>query len=265
MIEASITIFKAFWQIILTYRGMMVIQAIRLLLLPIVLLSAWLSIEKAPGNPYGDSDYLLYYLLVPIILNITDSRIVFKFPAAIRDGSLSRDLLKPYPPPLLFVIETLSSNLVQMLYLVPITVLAIWWLGDRLPSLNLDGSSIAAFICAIIAGALLRMLVSGSISLLGFWIENVTTLNLVVNGGIWALLGGMIVPVATFPPTIRTVAGYLPYRYMLSFPIEVLSGRLNTAEIHQGFLTTMAWSAIFLVLCRITWQRGLKTYTAYGG
>ena len=265
MLKASATIFKACWQIILTYRGMMVIQAIRLLLLPIVLLSAWLSIEKTPGNPYDNSDYLLYYLMVPIILNITDSRIVFKFPAAVRDGSLNRDLLKPYPPPLLFVIEAISSNLVQMLYLVPATVAGIWWLGDRLPAISLSGKSLAAFFCAVIFGAMLRMLVAGSISLLGFWIENVTTLNLVVNGGIWALLGGMIVPVATFPPAIRTIAGYLPYRYMLSFPIEVLSGRLSPIEVSHGFVTALSWSAVFLILCRITWCRGLKTYTAYGG
>jgi ABC-2 type transport system permease protein len=109
------------------------------------------------------------------------------------------------------------------------------------------------------------MLVAGCIALLGFWIENVTTLNLVINGGVWALLGGMIVPVATFPETIRNIAGYLPYRYMLSFPIEVLSGRLAEGEILFGFTTIFCWSALLLVISRFLWKRGLKGYTAYGG
>lgn len=265
MIQASATVFKAFWQIILTYRGMMIIQAVRLLLLPIVLLSAWLSIEKAPGNPYENADYLLYYLLVPIILNITDSRTIFKFTQAIRDGSLSRDLLKPYPAAAMYIIETLAGNLVQLVYLVPITAASLLLFKDRLPDLNLSFGVLLFFSLAVAAGALLRMLVSGAIALLGFWIENVTTLNLVINGGVWALLGGMIVPVATFPPAIREIAGYLPYRYMLSFPIEVLSGRLNSAEINSGFIVIGFWSLLFLLLTRFIWQRGLKSYTAYGG
>jgi ABC-2 type transport system permease protein len=265
MIQASITIFKAYWQIILTYRGMMLIQAVRILLLPVVLLSAWLSIEKAPGNPYENADYLLYYLMVPLILNITDSRTIFRFTQAIRDGSLSRDLLKPYPAAAMFIIETIAGNAVQLIYLLPLTMTGFIIWRDSLPQLNFSLSAAALFFAALIAGALLRMLIAGTISLLGFWIENVTTLNLVINGGIWALLGGMIVPVATFPPGIRTIAGYLPYRYMLSFPIEVLSGRLSALELKTGFYVAIFWTFFFLLLSRLIWKIGLKSYTAYGG
>ncbi len=265
MTRASLAIFSAFWQIVLTYRGMMVIQAVRLLLLPVVLLSAWLSIEKMPGNPYSDADYLLYYLLVPFILNITDSRSIFKFASAVKDGSLSRDLLKPYPAPLLFLIETVTGNLVQLVYLLPMTIAGLFFFRQRLPQIDFNYQLVTYFGLALAGGAILRMLVSGSIALLGFWLENVTTLNLVLNGGIWALLGGMIVPVATFPDTIREIAGYLPYRYMLSFPIEILTGRLGHDELISGFLVILAWSAIFGVLCRGIWCRGLKAFTAYGG
>jgi ABC-2 type transport system permease protein len=258
-------LFSAFWQIVLTYRGMMLIQAIRLLLLPIVLLSAWLSIEKAPGNPYSNADYMLYYLLVPIILNLTDGRTIFKFTLAIRDGSLSRDLLKPYPPLLIFIIETIARNTVQLLYLIPITFSGLLFFKDRLPDLNLTLQTVLLFALAIVSGFLIRMLVAGTIALLGFWIENVTTLNLVLNGGVWALLGGMIVPVATFPEKIRILAGYLPYRYMLSFPIEVLSGKLNLDQIGKGFAVTGVWAIVFLLLIKFIWRRGLKVYTAYGG
>lgn len=265
MLTATKSMFSAFWQIILTYRGMMIIHAIRLILLPIVLLSAWLSIEKMPGNPYSNADYLLYYLMVPLILNLTDSRNIFKFPAAVRDGSLSRDLLKPYPPLMVYVIETITNNLVQLTYLLPATLVCFIFLKDKLPPIELGIFHLAVFILAILAGLSIRILVAGSISLLGFWIEDVTTLNLVLNGGVWALLGGMIVPVATFPESIRTIAGYLPYRYMLSFPIEVLSGRLSVSEITSGFAVVGIWAMVFLVLIKYTWNRGLKIYTAYGG
>jgi ABC-2 type transport system permease protein len=264
-LKSSKAILKAFWQITLTYRGMMIIHAIRLVLMPIVLLSAWLSIEKAPGNPYENADYLLYYLLVPVIQNLTNSRNIFRFTMAIRDGSLSRDLLKPYPTPLIFAIETVASNSVQLLYLVPGTAICMFVFKSRLPAIEPGGQILLLSVVAIAGGFLLKMLVSAAISLLGFWIENVTTLNLVLNGGIWALFGGMIVPVATFPDSIRTIAGYLPYRYMLSFPIEILSGHLNGAEIAFGFKVVMIWLVLFLLLCKFIWRRGLMAFTAYGG
>ncbi|GAB4269462.1 MAG: hypothetical protein Kow0029_05460 [Candidatus Rifleibacteriota bacterium] len=249
----------------MTYRGVMLIQAVRLLLLPFVLLSAWLSIEKNPGNPYSDADYLLYYLMVPLIMNLTNSQKIFRFPQAVKDGSLSRDLLKPFPPVLIFVIDVLTSNLVQLIYLFPITAICIIIFNSRLPSLQIGPVGFFIFLMAILAGLTMRIMVSGSIALLGFWIEDVTTLNLVLNGGIWALLGGMIVPVATFPESIRRIASYLPYRYMLSFPIEILSGKLSASEIFSGFLVIAAWSCVLFFLIKFIWKSGLKTFTAYGG
>jgi ABC-2 type transport system permease protein len=120
-------------------------------------------------------------------------------------------------------------------------------------------------VIALIGGAMVRFAVSSAIALLGFWLEDVTTLNLVLNGGIWALLGGMIVPVETFPENFRLIANSLPYRYMLSFPIEILRGKLAMAEILSGLGVILFWTLLFSVIIRFTWKKGLKNYSAYGG
>ncbi|OGK06584.1 MAG: hypothetical protein A2W80_13790, partial [Candidatus Riflebacteria bacterium GWC2_50_8] len=207
--DGKLAVLLAYFKIILTYRGMMLIHAIRLLLLPLVLASAWLSIEKTASNPYSESDYLLYYLLVPVIMNLTDSRIVFKFSLAVKDGSLNRDLLKPFPPLMGYLLESIASNAMQLVYLVPFTIILWVFVHDRVVLGHLEPSLLLFFAAAIIIGGLARLMISGSIALLSFWIEDVTTLNLILNGGIWALLGGMIVPVATFPDQIRYIAELL--------------------------------------------------------
>lgn len=264
-IDGKLTVLLAYFKIILTYRGMMLIHAIRLMLLPLVLASAWLSIEKTASNPYSESDYLLYYLLVPVIMNLTDSRIVFKFSLAVKDGSLNRDLLKPFPPLMGYLLESIASNAMQLVYLVPFTLILWVFVHDRVVIGHLEPSLLLFFVAAIILGGLARLMISGSIALLSFWIEDVTTLNLILNGGIWALLGGMIVPVATFPDKIRYIAELLPYRYMLSFPIEIFSGRLSSPEIYRGFATATFWIILFAIIMRLIWKTGLKSYSAYGG
>jgi ABC-2 type transport system permease protein len=63
------------------------------------------------------------------------------------------------------------------------------------------------------------------------------------------------------------VSGFLdaqPFRYTLSFPLEVLTGRLSSAELARGF----AWQAFFCVglwACyRLIWRYGLRSYSATG-
>jgi ABC-2 type transport system permease protein len=263
--KVLLSYFSAFWKITLTYRAMLLINGLRLILLPIILLFAWLSIEKAPGNPYTNQDYILYFLLVPIVLNLTDSRTIFKFTVSIRDGSLNRALLKPHNPLLIHLSETITEKSAQLIYLIPFTFFMGIIFKDRLPVLDYSAPHLLLFALAISLGFLIRFLVAGTISILGFWIENVTTLNLVVNGGIWALLGGMLVPVETFPPKIKMIAHLLPYRYMLSFPIEVFRGKLPQNEILFGIGVILTWSLALSFIMKTLWKKGLKVYSAYGG
>ncbi|MDD3000724.1 MAG: ABC-2 family transporter protein [Candidatus Riflebacteria bacterium] len=264
-LKAHAAIFKAYLKIMLTYRGMMLLHMFRVVLMPLVIATAWLSIEKVDSNPYKNSDYLLYYLLVPLVMNLTNSRSVFKFPVSVRDGTLSRELIKPYPPLMSIVIESFSNNLQMLLYLVPFTLICTFLFQSHLDFSFLSFKFFPIFILAVFFGALLRMFISGSIALTGFWLEDVTTLNLLLNGSIWALLGGMIIPVATFPEKIRHIAELLPYRYMLSFPIEIFSGKLTNAAIYKGFSVMLFWTIVFYFTARFIWKRGIKIYSAYGG
>ena len=56
----------------------------------------------------------------------------------------------------------------------------------------------------------------------------------------------------------------LPFRYMLSFPIEILMGRLSLGEIGRGLAIQMAWAGVFWLGYRLLWQRGLRRYGAVG-
>ncbi len=71
-------------------------------------------------------------------------------------------------------------------------------------------------------------------------------------------------PLALFP---RGLSGFLdaqPFRYTLSFPVEILTGSLPDAGLAQG----LAWQTAYCVLLGLTyhllWHRGLRLYTATG-
>jgi ABC-2 type transport system permease protein len=77
-------------------------------------------------------------------------------------------------------------------------------------------------------------------------------------------LGGMLAPLDVFPPTVAAIARYLPFRYMLSFPVEMLLGKASLSDVLIGFGIIVFWVIAFAALARFLWQRGLRQFGAFG-
>jgi ABC-2 type transport system permease protein len=67
------------------------------------------------------------------------------------------------------------------------------------------------------------------------------------------------------PGILHTVAVVLPYRYMLSFPVEVATGNLSPGAVVLGFVLQMIWLGAGFALFRLVWGRGVRHYSAVGG
>jgi ABC-2 type transport system permease protein len=257
-----------FWaqvNILLSYRGMLLIRAGHAVLMPSVLVLAWLNVKRSPDCVFQDGDYLLYYLLMPLVVTLTNCRTVHDIPEEIRDGTLSRHLMKPFPPLWLHLMKNISGKVVQLLFLAPIiTVFFLVFAGEiHWPPLSVSRLILVAAVLFLAVN--LRFVLTTALAMVGFWIEHVETLHLVVNQGIWALFGGMVVPIETLPPGFKLVAALLPYRYMLSFPLEVLRGKLSFLEILAGITASFLYGLLFYAIGRRLWKKGLREYTAYGG
>jgi len=99
--------------------------------------------------------------------------------------------------------------------------------------------------------------------LTGFWI----TRSLSVNDAwffTYSLASGYLVPLDLFPPVVRDILWFLPFRYTMSFPVELLMGRLKVAEILPGIVIQWAWVGALYALNRWVWHRGLRRYSAVG-
>jgi ABC-2 type transport system permease protein len=79
------------------------------------------------------------------------------------------------------------------------------------------------------------------------------------------LLAGQVAPVAILPGALQTLAKVLPFRYMVSFPVEVLTGQLAAPDVVYGFIGQVGWLSVALILSASLWRAGLRRYTAVGG
>ena len=77
-------------------------------------------------------------------------------------------------------------------------------------------------------------------------------------------LSGQMAPLTLFPAPIQVLAAVLPFRWMISFPAELLLGRLTPLDTLTGLGAQMAWVVLAFVLMRIMWRAGIRIYSAVG-
>ncbi len=78
-------------------------------------------------------------------------------------------------------------------------------------------------------------------------------------------LSGMFAPLEMFDESVRTVAMWTPFPYMMWFPANILIGRgSDIIPYWQGVSIMCIWGAIFFITYRILWRIGLKKYSAMG-
>jgi ABC-2 type transport system permease protein len=81
--------------------------------------------------------------------------------------------------------------------------------------------------------------------------------------GAYSLLSGYLLQLDMLGPVGR-VAMYLPFRYMLSAPVEVMTREMDADALAGLFAGQVAWTAILLAIALATWRAGVKRFEAVG-
>ena len=84
-------------------------------------------------------------------------------------------------------------------------------------------------------------------------------------GLVAGLLSGRFVPLALFPPELAPLLAAQPWRFTLSFPLEVVTASLSAEQLACGFGLQLAYIAGLAALIRVVWRYGLRSYAATKG
>jgi len=123
---------------------------------------------------------------------------------------------------------------------------------------------VLAFVPALVMAWALRFFWGYWLALLAFWATRADAL-LALQDALVFLLAGQVAPTALLPDLMRRISIVLPFRYMLGFPVEILIGQLDTAEIGVGFAVQAGWLVVAVILFGVMWRQGVRRYAAVGG
>ena len=227
--------------------------------LPLIMMGVWTQAAQSGNFALSPIEFARYFISVFFVRQLTIVWVIWEFEKEVVQGKLSPRLLQPIDPVWHHIAAHLSERIARLPFTLVLLVLffilypqALW-----LPSLS------GTLLC-LIATALaftLRFVIQYTFAMFAFWTERATAIE-----QFWFLfylfLSGMIAPLTLFPDTVRAVALWTPFPYLVYFPASLLVGL--PVEIGKGFGVILGWCAIGLLANRWLWRRGLKHYSGMG-
>ncbi len=250
------------WTSWMQYRGFFFLLAFAWMIPPLIYLFVWST--AAGGTTIGGltrGQFIAYYLVLILVNQLTYSQTNWTAGDLIRDGSMNIMLLRPMSPLYNTLASEVAGKVVFMAFVIPITALLAFVLR---PELHLTWQNGLLFSLALVLAWALRFFWGYWLALLAFWATRADSL-LALQDSLTFLLAGQVAPIALLPGLMQQAALVLPFRYMIGFPVEILTGQLDTTGLAIGFAYQLGWLGIALILYTTVWRRGLKQYSAVGG
>lgn len=247
----------------LEYRGAFILYMVSVVAGPVVSLLVWLAVsDQGVALPLDRAQLVTYYVLLGLVSMLTSSWLAESLGEMIRGGDLSAWLLRPTPYIIGQVSNNIAEKLVKACFLVPmlLVVAAIFHRDLQLPTAP---AAWLLFLLCLPMAAAVTFLLDFSIGSLAFWIEDVNGLSR-VRVLIASVLSGQVVPLALFPAWSTGLLQAQPFRYTLSFPLEVLLGRVSGGGLAFGLALQSGYVLLLCGVTRVVWRRGLRAYAATG-
>lgn len=261
-IHGGLALIRATWASWLQYRSFFFILAFGWMIPPLIYLLVWSTAarQQAIGG-LTRGEFVAYYLILILVNQITYSQTNWTVGDLIRYGQMNRLLVRPLSPFFDTLAQEVAGKVVYLVFDIPLVALLALILK---PELNLTPGAVAAFIPALLMAWALRFLWGYALALFAFWATRADAL-LAVQDSLIFLLAGQVAPVALLPGILYSAATVLPFWYMVGFPVAVLTGQVDSANLGQGFAIQTIWLSIALGLAAFLWRAGVRRYSAVGG
>jgi ABC-2 type transport system permease protein len=258
------TVMAMFFQDGLVYKANAIIWILTDVTTAVVMPLIWLASYNGRASIHGfsPSQMVVYYIGMLALTGFIESHVMWDMANDVKQGRFNIYLIRPYSLLSYMYAANLGWRIMRTILVLPLLLLI--GLAFR-HYLAFHGTLYFGPLLwlAVLGGHFVSFVFSYALGLLSLWLYEVRS---VYNFYYLPLIlfSGQIAPLALLPSALRTFINWTPFPYMLSFPTNLLLGRLSSAEIMAGFLGQILWIGLSLWTALVLWRGGLRRYTAFG-
>lgn len=231
--------------------------------MPLVMMLLWTAVAKdAPVGRFGQAQFGAYFLLTMAVRLLTGSWVVWEMTMEIRQGTLARRLLRPVHPFLAYCAEQAAAVPLRLLIVLPLLGVMLAWLGTgQLSREPLHWCLLPLALAGAWALLLSLMLLIGALAL--YWDSAISLFELWL--ALYFVLSGYTIPLELSPAGLRAVVSWLPFRFVLSFPVELALGLPSVGAALAALAVQWLYVSALFVAALTVFSRGLRRYAVFGG
>lgn len=257
-------VFKNNWQRELEYRVDFFLGRLRSIVVLLLLYFVWTSLAGNSGRfaGYSGAELVSYVFLANVLRQIIFGAQSRRTAQEINDGTFSVYLVKPvnhfwY----VFWNEAAQRSINFLAAAVEISVFAFLFKASFI--LQTDWRILILFTAAVILALFLYFILSHLASLIAFWSREAMGPRFLFE---WFLefASGAYFPLNILSSIFYIALIFLPFAYLIYFPISLYLGKLSDWQILTGISIQLIFIVAFGFLAIFVWKRGLKRYSGEG-
>lgn len=235
--------------------------------MPVVMMLLWTTVASvAPvvgqgGKAWGSQDFIAYFLSVFIVRQLISAWASWEINFEVRQGTLAMRLLRPLHPIVSYAMSNLAYMPLRAGVTLPVVVILVVMGGGALSG---DWRSWALWPFALFGAWLITFFVNVAVGSLAFFLESSIKV-MDVWLALFFVFSGYLFPLELFPPWLRATTEWLPFRYQVALPVELMTGKLAPAEALELLARQYAWAGALIALSLTLWRRGVDRFQAFGG
>jgi ABC-2 type transport system permease protein len=229
---------------------------------PLIMLGLWTSVARfQPFAHYSSADFVAYFLAALIVRQLTGNWVAWQMSEDIRSGAMAMRLLRPVHPFFAYAVSHAAAIPFRTIIALPVAVILLVSSGSS--ALTGDPLRLALVIPSIALAWLITFALLFAIGALAFFLtQTMAIANLYF--ALYSLFSGYVMPLELLGPVAR-IARWLPFRFMLSAPVELMTRTQHSDDPASILGGQAAWAAIMLAVALVLWRRGVRRFEAVGG
>jgi ABC-2 type transport system permease protein len=250
----------------LEYRGAFMLNLINSIWPILIQFFLWSSLYRATDGMlfgYTYAQMITYTIFANIVQQFLRTGYEYEINNDVKNGGLDKFIVRPIGYFNFYMTSFFGGKLVMSVFVFVLLGTAALIINSVFGAVvTLTG--IAMFLAVLVLACALNFIIFFCVGMLAFWLTEIGFFFEAVRIVFIAASGG-IFPLDVLGPGAVAILNWLPFRYTVNFPVDVICGRLTAEQVLPGLLVMGLWIVVLRFAANALWRKGLKRYIAAGG